>query len=489
MPLFHHWWACGIKWFIHKPCACNHMNALFGRVGKCVPRASPAAIRHYLTPLVISLANAVGKHRTIPYYDVYKGMNAKKRARYQRAEEQLKRQGGFVTDKQCHVNMFVKMEAISMAKENPDCRAIQFRSYEYTLQLASKIKLAEHRLYEISDVPGFVPGRLFAKGMTPLEKARRLQQVCKPGWNYLELDASRWDAHLGPELLGEVEHRFWQSTSYGDLRRLLKAQLKNKGSFKVKTQTGTFEQKYEVDGERMSGDANTAGGNCIIMSVLLAAFGNYLEVDFDFLDDGDDSVFAHSGPPVSDQVVVDFFRQFGIVMAIENRPTRLEEVNFCQSKPVFVDGSWTMVRSPIKIMSKIGITSKVTTARARYMKTVALGELSMLRGCPVLQPFLLRVIQQCDLQIRNKKEKLHKGAIADNYRLSQLSPRDWSIGKRPITPAARNSFHLAWGMDVNEQLQLERALERWSFDLGKTRVGEGIDRFNWSFPYLKPEEW
>lgn len=493
-PLFDHMWARDAKWFIHKPCACNHMNALFGRVGKCIPPPNPIAIQQILTPIAARLALAVGRHHTIPYRDVYVNMCAKKRARYRRAEAVLASQGGRVTSRQCRVNMFVKMEAISMTKVNPDCRAIQFRSYEYTLSLASKIKLAEHGLYNLRDVPGFGTGRLFAKGMDARAKADALLQMDRPGWHRLELDASRWDAHLSPELLSKVEHEFWRLTCSPSVRQLLQKQLTNKGGFRVRTETGEFRAKYSVKGGRMSGDANTAGGNCIIMCCLLVAFGEHLIqtariTQFDFLDDGDDSVFVHDGEEVADSVVEDFFRQFGIVMAIENRPKRFEDINFCQAKPVQLGTGWTMVRNPMKIMSKIGVSPKLTHGRHRYLMTVALGELSMVRGCPVLQPFLLRVIQQCKLGITRDKDRLHRGAISDNWRLQQLSAGDWVEGSDPITPEARNSFHRAWGMDVKEQLLLERALESWTFDLGKTRAGEGVDFATWRFPWMKPEEW
>lgn len=118
------------RWFIHKPCACNHMNALLGRVGKCVPPHDPATIQGLLTPLSINLAKAVGRHQAVPYRAVYANMPAKKRARYARAEKQLKRQGGRVRKWQARIKMFVKLEGIKYTpqKVNPDCRAIQFRS-------------------------------------------------------------------------------------------------------------------------------------------------------------------------------------------------------------------------------------------------------------------------------------------------------------------------------------------------------------------------
>jgi len=87
-------------------------------------------------------------------------------------------------------------------------------------------------------------------------------------------------------------------------------------------------------------------------------------------------------------------------------------------------------------------------------------------------------------------DRLHKGAIDDNYRLRELLPEGWEkTPDLPVTAEARNSFRLAYGMDYKDQLQLERALEAWNFDLGRTREGEGVDLESWLFSWLKPEEW
>ena len=176
----------------------------------------------------------------------------------------------------------------------------------------------------------------------------------------------------------------------------------------------------------MSGDANTAAGNCVIMACMLAAFGKHIGRKFTFLCDGDDSGFFHSGPPISNEEVVVFFRQFGMSMKVEARPTCFEEINFCQSKPVLCDGRYTMIRDPFKILSKLGVTPKLAnpTARAKYVRTVALGELSLSRGCPVVQPFLERVIANCTAQLTPRQRKrglVNKSALDDYWRLSKLS--------------------------------------------------------------------
>jgi len=242
----------------------------------------------------------------------------------------------------------------------------------------------------------------------------------------------------------------------------------------------------------MSGDANTAAGNCIIVAVMLTAFGRHLGQQYDFLCDGDDSVFFHRGSLLPEEEIVSFFRRFGMSIKIEGRPTSFEQINFCQSKPCLIGGEWTMVRDPVKILSKSLLSHKIghPKGRAKYLKTLALGELSLNRGVPLLQSFLKRVVDVCDIKMSKrslKRGKLALGAIEDSYRLSQLVPTDWQDARvEPITNQVRESFHRAWGVDESLQKCWERRLEQWEFDLGKTQDVEGLS-YPWIPYWRRPE--
>lgn len=481
-------------WFIHRPCACNCMNALIGRVGKCVPQPDVNFVKT-LQPLIQALADAVGRHPMIPYLDVYRNMGAKKRARYQRAEINLKRQGGLAERRDAQIKMFVKLEGIKFTdeKRNPDCRAIQFRSPEYTLQLAAHIKLAEHALYEISDVPGFGSGRLFAKNMNPVQRAGALRELMDavPGGHMIELDASRFDAHVNSSLL-EAEHMVWLATCLGpQLAELLRWQVKNRGSFRTRTDVGVFSSSYTVDGGRMSGDANTAAGNCIIMGLMLAKFLGDKRSNFRLLCDGDDSVVIHDGDVIVDLEVITYFRQFGMTMSIEARPERFEHINFCQAKPVFAGGRWYMQRDPFKILSKIGVSHKLGVVKARrsYLRTVAMGELALSRGCPVIQPFLAHLIEHLSQGMTaRKKASYNKQAFDDSWRLRQWLPEDWREAKTyPVCNAARKSFENAWGICIAEQVNFERRIHTFKPSYDVTTSGQGVDAWVWEYPWRRDE--
>jgi len=487
----------GTQWFMHRPCLCNTLSALIGRVGRCVPPPNVDALKSQLSVIVDVMATHVGKHAAVPYEKVYSGMPAKKRARYARAHQKLTESGGFCGRRDARISMFVKLEAIKYdsRKVNPDCRAIQFRTPEFTLQLASSIKVAEHRLYDLSDIPGFGPGRLFAKNLNQRAKARELRVKYEyiVGCHILCLDASRFDAHCAYDTLDLVEHRFWRQTCLAkQLPELLRWQLVNRGMWRGKDGQSV---KYTTRGGRMSGDANTAGGNCIIMASMLKAFGDHFKRKFTFLCDGDDSVFFHDGEPITDEEVKGFFIQFGFVMEVEDRPTCLEQTTFCQARPVTVADGEVMIRDPMKILSKTTVSHKLQqpAIRGKYIKTVALGELSISRGCPVIQPYLVALIRNCEKFIskaQKAKGEVYDWAVEENYRLRSLLPRDWKSGRTlEITAEARLSFSRAWGIPVERQVAIERTLESWQFDLGKAVDGGDWDVLKWLPPVFQPEAW
>lgn len=473
------------RWFYPKPCVCNVLNALEMRVGKCTRKPDEKYIIKNLSPLVDVLA-AYCQAGPCKYEDVYAHYSGPKRARYQRAHVNLLKQGKIVREDQAKVKMFVKMEAYKFDYEKPypDCRAIQFRSFEYTLQLASIIRRAEHRMYLAADVPGFGVGRHFGKNMSPraLGQALRRTYDSLPGCKILLLDVSRFDAHVSPELIKNVEHRFWKkATHHPQLNELLKWKLRNKGSARV----GDDWVTYEVNGERMSGDADTGGSNSIDMA---AALGSLCKVngihEFGMNVNGDDSVLFYCGN-LSDEAVLKHFNSIGMEVKIDGRPERFEEIDYCQARPVRIDGGWTMVRNPSKVLTKVGFTHK-RQGVSNYLKrvyTTCLGELALARGVPILQPYLERILflTKSQMNKRSAKRPILKSAITDSYRLSGWLPSDWQSGRTlPISIEARASFSRAFGVSITEQLAMEDKIRNWWADYVKTSRG---------WPLLEPWEW
>lgn len=447
---------------MHRSCACNHYNALFGRVG--IPSPPVTATMGPLLCLADSLASSIGRTSTLPYGVIVARYSGQKARRYERAQEELERRGDVLYKKDAEVSMFVKQElvATSQVKIDPECRAIQFRSFEYTLYLAARIRHAEHLMYELRDVPGFGPGRHFAKNMNDKQRACALREHFEAnggGWVY-GLDISRFDGRVTPETL-RVEQRILTTCNPSEgLKQALRWQLLNNGKFAVRTDAGFHTCRYRVAGGRMSGDANTAFGNSALVACLLALMGKELGVEFSFIDDGDDSVFFARGQAIDFETIDRFFRGYGMVVKLEFRTKLFEEIDFCQSRPVLVAGEWTMVRNPARVMSRLGRTNRRLTRPQflRYFRTTCLGELSRLRGVPVLQRWLETRIIQCTRALRalGEQVKLDLAGIKDSYRLSSYLPGDWTSGRiEQVIPSTRVSFALAWGISPDLQQVLE----------------------------------
>lgn len=113
--------------------------------------------------------------------------------------------------------------------------------------------------------------------------------------------------------------------------------------------TDTTVMRYTTEGTRCSGDVNTGMGNCILMVSIVTAYmwENKAPVsDFSILNNGDDCLLfvkphlAHLLPGI-----VPWFSALGFVMKLEKPVTVLEDIEFCQTKPVFDGEKWRMVRS------------------------------------------------------------------------------------------------------------------------------------------------
>lgn len=446
-------------------------------MGKHVPKVDEEAVLKELTPL----ARVLGRHMEAGpcrMEDIYAKYTGLKRARYERAHLNLTKQGGVIRKDQAHVKMFVKAEAYRVTDDKPfpDCRAIQYRSYEYTLLLASKIRPAEHKMYELSDVPGYGEGRIFAKNMNQRAKAEALRDMVYglPGCKIICFDFSRFDAHVQRIILEYVEQVAWNTAVRDpELASILRMQLDNVG----KHGRGENCIKYKVSGGRMSGDANTAGGNCIISATVLCAFMNQRGHRYRVLVDGDDSVVTYYGPEIQQEEVETFVRKYGMVIGIESKPQTLEEIDFCQAHPIQVDGVWTMVRNPMKILTKMGMTHHKDGPKA-YVKrllTTATCEGFLAKGVPILQELCRAYIIRCEAAMtkRQLKRKYLKVETL-SYRMQHLITHIDDYRDVPVSMDTRVSFAKAFGIGVAEQIETEKRIRGWQFDVSTHRPGGGM---------------
>lgn len=405
------------------------------------------------------IARLIGPANPLSYEEAFKHFPLSKRSRYLReipkAEVGLRR--GHAT-----IRAFVKFERLNEWDKDP--RMIQFRHPAYSLVLATFLKAVEHKLYRIKGGRFLPRSRCIAKGLNQRERYTLLAEKWLGFKNpcAFSIDASRWDVHVKRAML-KVEHRVYNMIFKDPLlRTLLEWQLKNTGF------TAT-EIRYVVEGGRMSGDMNTALGNCILVIILVSAI--LRGVHFDMVDDGDDCIVICEADDMEriSHMLVGGFLAHGFVLKIENVAFELQDIFFCNSKPCFDGVGWKFVRDPHKILG-FGVAGNKfiklgPKAFKGHLLSVGMCELALNVGVPCIQAYACRLLEL------GKGGKLTEGSVINVARLSmaknEVGVKDIAglkkVKPREITFEARESFERAFGISIAHQLAIEGSMDSVKF--------------------------
>lgn len=436
------------KIHMHNNCICNEEVAIRNRVLMQVPTPTSEALAEAKT-LARVIADIVGPQRPSEgeWIENYSG---KKRNKYQKALDELAVIP--LTRKDGYIKAFIKPEKI---KDLKDPRLIQSRNARYNIVLGNYLKPIEHRLYNLKGGGALKkwlpPGRVIAKGLCQRQRAALLLRK----WNRFtrpiaySLDASRFDAHVTKML--EVEHLIYKRIYKNDrlLCRILDWQVHNKCFTPMGIRYG---QRYG----RMSGDMNTALGNCLIAVIVLACVMRRLKITkWDCICDGDDVVlFVEQDTDISELMAN--YLDFGFEMKLENTTTEFNKIIFCQSRPITTSDGLKMVSDPSRVLSRELAGVKYWSNNKflpRYFKLLGDCELALNMGVPILQSYAIMLRNwgsdgKCNIPL--------EGRMYDAMR--EMHTHD-VIEPMPITTQARLDFELAFGIDHLEQLAMEHMLE------------------------------
>jgi len=400
--------------------------------------------------IAIAVAGSVGKggFSACSPEEAFKHFPLKKRESYlkewPKVEMGLSKADAFIT-------AFVKYERLGEWDKDP--RMIQFRCRSFSALLATYLKVIEHRLYVLKGDGGFLPpGRVIAKGLNQRERAKlvlnKLSRFNSPVVNCG--DASRWDMHVRKEVL-ELEHSVY-NYCFCDriLASILNWQLVNKG----RTSTGVV---YTCPGGRMSGDMNTALGNCLLAVIIIATA---LEGEkWDLVDDGDD-FFVINEEEDNLRIrakISQTFAGLGFKLKLEDSVREFGKIIFCQSQIVHDGVGFKFVRSPMKILG-FGVSGSKFAKQGEkafrvHLRAVGLCELALNVGVPIVQEWAVALLRMAG-KVRTTegalinlgrfamaKREVHAGSLMD---LACVEPR-------PITIEARVSFAEAFGISIGEQ--------------------------------------
>lgn len=363
-----------------------------------------------------------------------------------------------ISPKDAHIKAFIKAEKYNFtAKKNPAPRVIQPRGPRYVVESGRFVKPIEKKIYgAINEMFGAIT---IFKGLNADQRGVTMHSHWHSFKNPVAvgLDAKRFDQHVSKAAL-EWEHSIYKMYYPGNrhFARLLKWQLLNKGTARC----NSGKVKYEVHGCRMSGDVNTALGNCLIMSSLVYTYLKSIGVSGKLANDGDDCVVF------MEQEDLDLFRgnlhgffiNHGFFMEMEEPVYTLEAIEFCQSYPVYDGMTYRMVRDPRVAISKDCVAMKPldnVKIFKMWLSAVGQGGMSLTGGIPVWQDFYARLTELSDGAKPLEDPTMNTGM--------KIMGRGMYHKYRPPTDEARLSFYMAYGISPAEQLALEEYYRNYTF--------------------------
>lgn len=361
---------------------------------------------------------------------------------------------------------FVKGEGVDVLLD-PAPRIISPRDARFNAEVGRWLKPMEKKIYHaISEVwrIGGEPDPTVMKGYNADQVACILKTKFDRYTNCacVGLDASRFDQHVSVEAL-KFEHSVYLASTApaerGALGRLLSWQLRNKGVVRL----SEADVRYIVDGTRLSGDINTALGNCLLMTAMVYAYAHERGVKCSLANNGDDCMvfMDERDEPAFCAGLEEWFLGLGFTMKREPTVYEFEQLEFCQMKPVWTPGGWVMTRSPYKGSAKDGLCKKpqmsnLVTGTLEWASSVGTAGLSLAGGIPVFQE-QYRFMQSLGSQ---RARVQGYGDMESGFEfIARGMKREYS----EIHPHTRASFYWAWGIPPDQQLAIEAEIRSNSF--------------------------
>jgi hypothetical protein len=449
----------GSKEFVSfSDCATNMLTALRERVFYHVVQGVASAphvpqrevVQNILTGFMRKVRRAAFVSIPVPVLEYPACYTGSRRALYERAAQKVSERGwskGWSV-----LKTFIKHEKIEATPgKRLVPRVIQPRAPEYNVVVGRYLRHLEHPIYRIID--SICGGPTVMKGYNAFEVGGHMAaawgEFRKPVG--IGLDASRFDQHISRPIL-EWEHSvyalFYKGEDRAEIARALQCQLVNTGF--ASTPDGTY--RYQREGCRASGDMNTALGNCLVMCAMVYAYMHSIHVaKWRLLNNGDDCVvIVEDGDLPKFASLPTFFGSLGFIMTVEEPVRVLEQVEFCQTHPVWDGVAWRMVRNVRTAISKDSTmlqSFRDDVEYAHYRYVVAQGGLSLCCGIPMMQQYYETFGRGSCAGTMRDQRILESGflRLAHGLQAKQL----------PISDDARVSFWRAFGFTPSEQLAWE----------------------------------
>lgn len=402
-----------------------------------------------LAPLISELVSCIGPCSRATGVEFISTRTGSKRKMYEQARKDLMVRPQPLKEL-AKLSFFTKTESTLWTKQQVP-RIVSPRSFGFNYLLGKYLRPIEHRVFNALATL-FNTDVCVAKGLTQLQKGNIIADKLRPGWVCVGLDASRFDQTIGKELL-TMEHSLYKGLYPGDklLASLLRAQLSNEGV--ARCRDGIVHAN--IGAMRCSGDQNTSLGNCIVSCVLAKLFYIEAGIDGDVFNDGDDLLMFLPETQLSAlDKLPGWYTRWGLRMKVEAPAREPEQVEFCQSRPVWTPRGWLLVRN----FSKAGNTDFAGGPKLQrmddwlvHLRDVGVCGMAMAAGVPIHQAMY-------EAAIRNGKTGKSVDKTAGVFYQAKI---EWASGAsakhQPIHWRTRDSFWKAFGVSPPQQ----EAMESW----------------------------
>lgn len=207
-----------------------------------------------------------------------------------------------------------------------------------------------------------------------------------------------------------------------------------------------------ITARRMSGEMNTSLGNGFSnnMMIKFSLYMNGIE-DFELIVEGDDSLTCYNGPMITER----YFKLLGFIIKMKF-VTAINLGSFCGQ--IYDPLSFVVITDPIKfVLNFPWLNMKFKGVQDSYIMDLLRGKalcaLYQYAGCPIVQEFVVRVLQITDgynVQIDHSADQYKQGIYRE-----MLQHYGVDLRPRPVTLSVRLLMSEHFGISITDQLLME----------------------------------
>jgi len=452
--------------FYFNKCQCNELKG--------------AALRHCPAPREVVDTTTIKKEfegiltfmkshyidpRKSQHAEVMEQTRAKIKARYKKAYYNLKNNRIVLSKKLARAQAFVKYEKMKINKLEAPPRLIQYRSFEF-LYLMKAVFLP--LVMFIKQCKEEYLGQKFSTYFTSGLNQRELGTMLYESWSDFEspvaicLDHSMFDGSISVALK-RCENWFFSSILGSLAKELLDLTVINS----VVSQCGV---RWKGKGMRLSGEFITAIGNSIINVGALLSYLHENNIQKHRVHVcGDDSIIIIEEKDIDKLDLsgdkIDWFLKLNFTTKLDKVCREFGEISYCQCCPLKVDGSWVMIKDPIRTMSRIlYCDAKFKKIIKRFISGSMLCELVTSSRIPIVGHFCRWLLSKHMDKPLGSVDKMP----ARTSGFDEISFMDISL-------ETRYHFQTSFGITVAEQLAIESELA--GNTTNKTQLFEFLEKY------------